>query len=64
MVSAYLDIPSLILQWSDIGKPVYESAERNSEDQVVYLGALDYYIDSDEKTLETIGGETVSRSEV
>lgn len=64
VVSAYLDIPSLILEWSDIGEPVYENAEMNSEDQVVYLGALDYYIDSGEETLETVDGEAVSRSEV
>lgn len=64
VVSAYLDLPSLILEWSDVGEPMYEMAETQSGDKVVYLGALDYYIDDGNAVLETIDGEAIPREEL
>jgi len=64
VVSAYVDLSNPILEWSDVAEPVYEDAEMDSGDKVVYLGALDYYIDTGEADLETVDGDTVPRDEL
>lgn len=64
VVSAYLDIPSLILEWSDVEDPLYEMCDISDDDKVIYTGALDYYIDDGTETLETIEGEEITRNEV
>lgn len=72
-ISAYIDMPSLILEWADEAAPVYEDmkqeapvaySEESSGPKIIYLGGLDYLLDDGDDTLETVDGIEVSRSEV
>ncbi len=64
VVSAYLDMPNLIMEWADEAEPVYEGFELENEAEIVYVGVLDYYLDEGEETLETVEGVEVPREYV
>lgn len=61
VVSAYADVPSVILEWADTGRPVYDAFE--ADGQILYSGALNYFLDNGE-TIQTTGGEAVSRNQI
>jgi len=69
VISAYIDVPDIILEWDDNTTPYYyESAaipalqDANHETKIIYLGALDYYIDNGSNEVETVFGDKVERS--
>ena len=65
IVSAYLDTPSQVTEWSDVAEPVVEDFECiDDEDKVIYLGAFDYYLDDGEKDVKDIYGNEVERDEL
>jgi hypothetical protein len=64
VVSAYLDVPEIILEWSDETAPVYALFESAEDATVVYLGALSYFLDEGGEELKTIDATAVSRTEV
>lgn len=64
VVSAYLDVPNIILEWADEAVPVYEEAEVDEDNKIIYLGTMDYYIDDGEQCLKTIQGDEVPRDEL
>lgn len=70
VISAYVDVPSPILEWSDDSDPFYAIFQttaprsRRSSMDIVYLGGLNYLADYGTDTLETYDGETVLRNEL
>lgn len=60
-VSAYMDTPSIILEWSDTAAPLYDGFELEPGDKVVCLGVLDYLKDSGGSTLTDLDNNTVAR---
>lgn len=72
-VSAYVDMPNIILEWSDESCPVYEESlitaqsEDGSDSQppkILYTGMLEYYIDSAEEEVRTVDGDQVDRTDI
>lgn len=64
VVSAYLGIDTLILEWSDEAAPIYSEFDMNSTDRIVYVGNLSYYKDSGERMLEAPDGTQIQRHEI
>lgn len=64
IISAYLGMENIIIEWSDIATPTYKLMDFDEEDKVVYLGPLAYYKDSGNATLEAPDGETILKSEI
>lgn len=60
VVSAYVDMPSLILEWSDTAIPLYEEFNVANVEKVLYVNTLEYYCADKTKTLYTIDGVEVS----
>ena len=63
VVSAYADVPSLILEWADDGEPVYSEAPLEADEDIIYTSPLDYYV-TDGETVETFQGEEVDAEEI
>lgn len=64
IVSAYVDVPSMILEWSDQASPVYAEFTIAENDKIVYTNPLQYYKDSGGSKLETIDQNFVDRESV
>ncbi len=64
VVSAYIDVPNIILEWSDKAFPLYRQFALSQNDNVVYGGALHYYKDNGSDDLQTLGGGLVNRNDV
>ncbi len=64
VVAARIDLPEIIMEWSDVAAPIYTEFDLGPNDTVVYLGMLDYLVENDEDTLETLDGTIVSKEEV
>lgn len=64
VVSAYVDMPSIILEWGDEGIPSYKNAKNRSASnaKVIYVGALDYYVDNGNGNVETVSGNRIMRN--
>ena len=71
-ISAYIDMPSMILEWSDKAAPIYaelssEPSNRSSQEKpqkIVYLGELNYLIDNGGANLKSVNGIEVPRNSV
>lgn len=63
VVSAFADASSLIPEWSDCGEPVYSNLFDDS-DTIVYLGAYQYFSDSNTSTVIDLNGNTVMKSDL
>lgn len=63
VVSAYIDMPNIILEWSDETEPVYSDFP-SDEGKIVYTGTLAYYLDSGKETLQTVDGINVPRKDI
>lgn len=64
VVSAYVDVPNIILEWSDKAAPLYKQLSLSKNDEVVYGGSLYYYKDDGSGKLQTLGDFLVERDEV
>lgn len=64
VVSAFRDTDSLIPEWSDRAEPLYDSLDLTSEEQVIYLGAYEYYADAGESEVVNLSGEDVNRNDL
>lgn len=70
IVSAYVDMPNLILEWADDGEPVYSqfaaemanSTTTDSISRIIYLGGLDYYYDTGANEVMDTQGAKVNRT--
>lgn len=63
VVSAYADVPNLILEWADDGAPVYSEAPIEPEEEIIFTSPLDYYV-TDGETVETFQGEEVDAEQI
>lgn len=64
VVSAYRDVESKILEFSDTAEPVYEALDLVKEDTVVYTGGLNYFKKVDAGRLISVDGNVVKSEEV
>lgn len=64
VVSAYVDVPHVVLEWSDRAMPLYQEFDLEKTDEIVYGGSLFYYKDGGTGALETLTGLSVERSDV
>lgn len=73
VVSAYLDMPDIIFEWSDETAPLYSKFKTTapspfhrakSDTKIVYVGALGYYYDDGGETLLSIDETEVQRSSI
>lgn len=64
VVAAYVDAPAIILEWSDVAAPIYQTANLGKNDKVVYVGALDYFVDDGGNTVTSVDGIDVPRTDV
>lgn len=64
VVSAYVDVPSIILEWADGAEPVYASTSWSEDAKVVYTGPMAYFLDTGTSKLQTVEGDVVARSQV
>lgn len=46
VVSAYIDVPNIILEWADEAEPIYANYVLTAESKIVYTGNLNYLIDT------------------
>lgn len=65
VISSYADVPNLIFEWADEAEPMYAGlpAAHNARSaaKIIYVGPVDYYLDSGSDTLTGIEGEQVPR---
>lgn len=64
VVSAYPDVPNIILEFSDESAPLYDSLDLQASDTIVYTGLLNYYKDDGGALLQTVDNERIPISEV
>ena len=72
VVSAYLDVPDIIFEWSDETAPLYSKFEaapsrlqsEKSDAKIVYVGTLGYFYDNGGETLLDVEGTKVQRDYV
>lgn len=64
VVSAYRDVESKILEFSDTAEPVYEALDLAKEDTVVYTGGLNYFKKVDAGRLISVDGNVVKSEAV
>lgn len=63
VISAYPDVESKILEFSDTAAPVYESLNLANNDKIVYTGALNYFKTIGSNDLLTVDGITISKAD-
>lgn len=67
-VTAYADMPDLILEWSDTAAPYYaenlEVASDTENVKILCTGMLSYYLYNGETTIQTVAGEAMVRADV
>lgn len=63
-VSAYADMPNLILEWADETEPLYTELDLEPQAKVVYTGPASYLADTGATTLQTIDGTQIARTKV
>lgn len=59
VVSAYIDMPSIILEWSDVAEPLYDEYDGTDIDKIIYANTLEYYCVDKTQTLRAIDGTEV-----
>lgn len=64
VVSAYMDTPSIVTEWSDITDPVIENFDISESGNILYLGANEYYFDDGSENVENVYGEVLPRVEL
>lgn len=64
VISAHLDSPNLVLEFSDRSDPLYDELDVTSVEDIVYTGALGYYNDLGNGVYEDVYDNTVDADEV
>ena len=59
VVAAYMDVPNVILEWSDTAVPLYANFDITPSEKIVYLGGIEYYKKNDTLKLVTVDDEIV-----
>lgn len=64
VISAYPDVESVILEFSDSAEPVYNSLSTEPSDAILYTGALNYFKETENGNVLTVDGATISKSSI
>lgn len=64
VISAYIGVENIVLEWSDVALPIYENLDISDGDKIVYVGAFGYYKDSGTNILETLSGTSVEKNQI
>lgn len=64
VISAYPDVPNVILEFSDEATPLYDSLNLQPGDTIIYTGMLNYYKDDGSPLLQTVDNERIAISEI
>lgn len=64
VVSAYVDVPSVILEWADEAEPVYDNTYLAEGTKVIYTGPMGYFLDTGTSNLKSFDGDIVARTQV
>lgn len=64
VVSAYVDVPSVILEWADEAEPVYDNTYLAEGTKVIYTGPMGYFLDTGTSNLKSFDGDIVTRTQV
>ena len=64
VVSAYLDVPNLILEWSDSASPLYEMFDDKEQKRIIYSGPLCYYADCKNGNVRTLDGAIIPAEKI
>ena len=59
IVSAYIDVPNMILEWSDLATPLHEVFETSERNRYIYTGPLCYYKDCLDGSVEALDGTRI-----
>lgn len=62
VISAFADSESLIPEWSDTAMPIYDNLDNDENDNIIYLGSYEYYVDSSDTTVTNIEGNIIQKS--
>lgn len=64
VVSAYLGVENIILEWSDLATPIYAELDLQEDDKIVYAGGLNYFKEVDRDCLMDVDGSLVQKADV
>ncbi len=64
VISAFADSESLIPEWSDTAEPLYENLANIENDNIIYLGGYEYFVDSNTTSVTDLDGNTVNKVEL
>ncbi len=64
IVSAYMDVKDVVLEWSDEFLPIYSEFQTNSNSKIIYLGNYEYYLASADGVVIDVYGDTVEDSDL
>ncbi len=64
VISAYPDVPNVVLEFSDETAPLYDTLDLQSDDTIIYTGLLNYYKDDGSSLLQTVDNRRIEVSEV
>lgn len=59
VISAYADVPNIIMEWSDEAEPLYTVLDSSENSKIIYTGVLEYFAQSENNTLLTLDGEVI-----
>lgn len=59
VISAYADVPNIIMEWSDEAEPLYTVLDSSENSKIIYTGVLEYFSQSENNTLLTLDGEVI-----
>lgn len=62
IISAYADVPNIVLEFSDTSRPLYDSFDLSPTDQLIYLGGYNYFKDTGTTELLGINHCVVNRN--
>ena len=64
IVSAYVDVENLILEYADEAEPLYAEFGNIEGDTVVYTGLNGYFVENDDGTYQTLNGDDIKKVDI
>lgn len=65
LISAFLDVPNIILGFADEALPLYHEFDDFDDDStVIFTGPFSYFLDNEDGTFETLSGEEITEEEI
>lgn len=64
VISAYADVPSIVLEWADEAEPIYEELPLQENSKIIYAGGLDYFADQGGNTVVSVDGIAIPKQKL